>query len=47
LLILGGILGIIVGCFTLLVLKFSPLTMEELKEWQHQSQKDRDAYVLI
>lgn len=45
-LILGGILGILVGCLTLLVLKFSPLTMDELKEWQSQSQKDREAYVL-
>lgn len=44
-LILGGVLGIITGCCTLFILKFSPLTMDELKEWQSQSQKDRDSYV--
>lgn len=44
-LILGGVFGLIVGCFTLLILKFSPLTMDELKEWQSQSQNERDAYV--
>lgn len=44
-LILGGVLGVMVGCLTLLILKFSPLTMDELKEWQSQSQSNRDAYV--
>lgn len=43
----GAILGVLVGCFTLLVLKFSSLTMDELKEWQSQSQLERDLYVLI
>lgn len=43
--ILGTILGTIVGCFTLLLLKFSPLTMDELKVWKSQNQKDREAYV--
>lgn len=43
--ILGTILGIGVGCLTLLLLKVSPMTMHELKEWKSQNQKDRDAYV--
>lgn len=41
----GTILGVIVGSLTLLMLKFSPLNMQELKEWQSQSQKERDEYV--
>lgn len=41
----GTILGFIVGGFTLLILKFSPLTMDEIKEWQNQSQVERDLYV--
>lgn len=34
-----------VGCITLLVLQFSPMSMNEIKEWQNQAQKERDAYV--
>lgn len=41
----GTILGLIVGGFTLLILRFSPLTMDEIKEWQNQSQVERDLYV--
>jgi len=44
--ILGGVLGIIVGGFTLLILRFSSLTMDEVKEWQNQSQIERDLYVI-
>ncbi|XP_050430437.1 RPII140-upstream gene protein [Adelges cooleyi] len=43
---LGGFLGIIVGWTTLLLLKFSPLSMEELKEWQNQSEKEREAFFI-
>ncbi|XP_025203043.1 RPII140-upstream gene protein [Melanaphis sacchari] len=41
---LGGILGIFVGGITLLILRFSSLTMDEVKEWQSQSQIERDLY---
>jgi len=38
----GAFLGVIVGCCTLLILKFSSFTMDEVKEWQNQSQIERD-----
>lgn len=41
----GTILGLIVGGFTLLILRYSPLTMDEIKEWQNQNQIERDLYV--
>ncbi|XP_015370551.1 PREDICTED: RPII140-upstream gene protein [Diuraphis noxia] len=41
---LGAFLGVIVGCCTLLILKFSSFTMDEVKEWQNQSQIERDLY---
>lgn len=41
----GTILGVIVGCLTLLILKFSPVTLDELNEWQYNTQKERDEYV--
>ncbi|KAF0757688.1 RPII140-upstream gene protein [Aphis craccivora] len=43
---LGTILGLIVGGFTLLILRFSSLTMDEIKEWQNQSQVERDLYFI-
>jgi len=39
---LGIMLGFFVGCFTVLLLKMSPMSMHELKEWQYQAQKLRD-----
>ncbi|XP_050537361.1 RPII140-upstream gene protein [Daktulosphaira vitifoliae] len=42
----GGILGLLVGLITLLILKLSPLSMQELHEWQSQAQKDRDAFFI-
>lgn len=41
----GAILGVISGSCTLLILKFSSFTMDDLKEWQSQSQIERDLYV--
>ncbi|XP_001948378.1 RPII140-upstream gene protein [Acyrthosiphon pisum] len=41
---LGAILGVIAGSCTLLILKFSSYTMDEVKEWQSQSQIERDLY---
>lgn len=41
----GSILGIMVGSLTLLILKLAPVSMDELKEWQANSQKERDEYV--
>jgi len=41
----GAILGVIAGSCTLLILKFSSFTMDELKEWQSESQIERDLYV--
>jgi len=41
----GAILGVIAGGCTLLILKFSSFTMDEVKEWQSQSQIERDLYV--
>lgn len=41
----GCLLGILVGSITVLILKISPMTMEELKDWQYQSQNERSAYV--
>lgn len=43
---LGTILGLIVGGCTLLILRFSSLTMDEIKEWQNQSQVERDLYFI-
>lgn len=43
--ILGTMLGFVVGCFTVLLLKISPMSMDELREWQYQAQKLRDMYV--
>lgn len=34
-----------VGGFTLLLLKFSPMSMNEIKEWQNQALKERELYV--
>jgi len=41
----GAILGIVAGSLTLLLLHFSSLTMDELKDWQNQNQIERDLYV--
>lgn len=43
--ILGTMLGFFCGCITMLLLKISPMSMHELKEWQYQAQKERDQYV--
>jgi len=43
--ILGTMLGFLVGCMIILILKISPVSMHELREWQYQAQKERDKYV--
>lgn len=42
---LGAILGTFVGCLTLLILKFSPVTMDEMMEYKSQVENERDLYV--
>lgn len=34
-----------VGGFTILLLKFSPMNMNEIKEWQNAALKERELYV--
>jgi len=41
----GAMLGTMVGSFTLLVLMFAPFTMDDLRDWQNESQVKRDQYV--
>lgn len=34
-----------VGGLTLLLLQFSPMSMNEIKEWQNEALKERELYV--
>lgn len=38
-------LGILVGSLTILILQFTPISMDDINQWQYQNQKERDAYV--